>query len=62
MSAPLFENLATVEEIAIGLGVAPQTVRNWVAKRAIPHVRVGRRTMFLRTSIAAWLAQREVQS
>ncbi len=55
----LFENLVTVEELAGALGLAPQTIRNWVALRQIPYLRVGGKTRFRRKSIEAWLEQKE---
>lgn len=58
----LFDNrisLMSVEELAGELGVAPKTVRNYVAQRIIPFVRVGRRTMFRLGSIEAWLDRKE---
>lgn len=61
-SEPFIENLATVEELAGALGLAPKTVRNWVARRQIPFVRIGKRTRFRRQSIEAWLEQQEFKS
>lgn len=55
----LIEKLVTVEELAEALGLAPQTIRNWVALRQIPFVRIGGRTRFLKRSIEAWLEQKE---
>ena len=31
-SGKLFDNLITVEELAVIFGLAPQTIRNWVAQ------------------------------
>lgn len=61
---PIFENLGlmTVEELAGALMQAPQTIRNWVSKRQIPFVRVGRKTMFRREAIEAWLTKKENKS
>ena len=56
---PLIENLVTVEELAGALGIAPKTVRNWVALRKIPYLRVGGKTRFRRRSIEAWLERKE---
>ena len=61
-SAKLFDNrivLITVEELADSFGVSPKTIRNYVAKRIIPFVRVGRRTMFRVGSIETWLERKE---
>lgn len=54
-----FEKLMTVEELADAFGLAPQTIRNWVAKRSIPFVRVGGRSMFRKRSVEAWLDRKE---
>ena len=43
-SGLLFDNLINVETTAEVLGVAPKTVRKWVAIRSIPFVRIGHRT------------------
>jgi excisionase family DNA binding protein len=56
---PLIENLVTVEELAGALGIAPKTVRNWVALRQIPFLRIGGKTKFRRRSIEAWLERKE---
>jgi excisionase family DNA binding protein len=53
-----FEKLFTVEDLAGAFGFAPQTIRNWVALRQIPFVRIGGKTRFRKGSIEAWLAQR----
>jgi excisionase family DNA binding protein len=55
----LFERLMTVEDLAGVCRVAPQTVRNWVALRRLPFVRLGRKTRFRRQSIDAWLERKE---
>lgn len=60
--ALFFENrieLLTVEELAGELGLAPKTIRNYVARRCIPFVKIGRRTMFRLKSIEAWLERKE---
>jgi excisionase family DNA binding protein len=56
-----FEKLMTVEELADALGLAPQTIRNWVALRRLPYLRIGGRTRFRRDSLRAWLAKQENQ-
>ena len=54
-----FGNLITVEELAVIFGLAPQTIRNWVALGKIPYVKIGRRNMFLKGSLQKWLHQKE---
>ena len=58
-----FENrILTVEEVAIFLGFAPQTIKNWVAQRKIPFIRIGRKTRFCPKSLRAWLKRKEFES
>ena len=54
-----FGNLITVEELAVFLGLAPQTIRNWVARGKLPYVKLGRRNMFLKRSMQEWLNRKE---
>ena len=58
--ALLFDNLITVEELAVIFGLAPQTIRNWVALGKLPYVKIGKRNMFLKGSLQKWLNQKEV--
>jgi len=64
LGGALFDNLnlLTVEELAKAFRRAPKTIRNWVAKRQIPFVMLGRRVMFRRESIEAWLKKKEIKS
>ena len=55
----LFENLITVEELAVIFGLAPQTIRNWVAQGKLPRVKLGKRNWFLTGSLQEWLNQKE---
>ena len=52
-------NLISVEELAVIFGLAPQTIRNWIALGKIPHVKIGRKWFFLRRSVQEWLNQKE---
>ncbi len=52
--------LLTIDDVAALLGKKPQTIRNLVAKRGIPFI-PGRPVRFLKSSIAAWLIQKEVK-
>ena len=55
----LFDNLITVEELAVIFGLAPQTIRNWVAQGKLPRVKLGKRNWFLTGSLQKWLNQKE---
>ncbi len=58
-----FDNrILSVEEVAVFLGFAPQTIKNWVAQRKIPFIRLGRKTRFCPKSIQAWVKQKEFKS
>ena len=61
-SGKFFDNLITVETTAEALGVAPKTIRKWVAVRVIPHVRIGHRIMFRPKSLELWLTRKEEKS
>ncbi len=52
-------NLISVEELAVIIGLAPQTIRNWVALGKIPHVKIGKKWFFLKGSVQEWLNQKE---
>ena len=52
-------NVITVEELAVFFGLAPQTIRNWVAKGKLPYVKIGKRNMFLRRSVQEWINRKE---
>lgn len=52
----------TVEDLADAFGFAPQTVRNWVALRKIPFIKLGGKTRFRRGSIEAWIERKEFRS
>ena len=58
-SGTLFDNLITVEELAVIFGLAPQTIRNWVAQGKLPRVKLGKRNWFLTGSLQKWLNQKE---
>ena len=55
----LFENLITVEELAVIFRLAPQTIRNWVAQGKLPYVKIGKRHWFLKRSVQEWLHRKE---
>jgi excisionase family DNA binding protein len=62
-SGKLFENLdiglLSIEEVAALLGKRPQTIRNLIAKRQLPFVRVGRKNFVRRESLETWLKRKE---
>ena len=50
------ENLLSLAEASIILGVSPFTLRTWLAKGSgPPHLRVGRLIKIRRASLEAWL-------
>lgn len=51
--------LMTRQEVAAALGVTPKAVHNWMARREIPFVMVGRKAMFLREGVKEWLRKKE---
>ncbi|NRA47177.1 MAG: helix-turn-helix domain-containing protein [Oligoflexales bacterium] len=67
MGKEFFDNRIEVErpvdvfEIAEFLGKKPSTVRNWIStgRFAIPHFRLGNKSMFFKSCVSKWL--REVQ-
>ena len=52
-------NLISVEELAVIFRLAPQTIRNWIALRKIPYVKIGRRHFFQEESLKRWLTKKE---
>lgn len=49
-------------EAAEILGVSTWTIYDLARRRVLPHVRVGRRVLFRRTSLLAWLQAQEQAS
>ncbi|MGZ3672627.1 MAG: hypothetical protein ACXVCB_22270 [Bdellovibrionota bacterium] len=41
--------------------MAPQTLRNWVALRRVPFIRIGGKTRFRWKIVEAWLERKEFQ-
>lgn len=52
----------TAKEVAEMLGISEWTVYDWVRKKLIPHIRVGKRVLFRRNSILQWLEAQEQAS
>ena len=55
----IFDDLITVEELAVVFGLAPKTIRNWIARGKIPHVKIGRKHFLQKRSVKKWLNQKE---
>ncbi|MFI5338914.1 MAG: helix-turn-helix domain-containing protein [Candidatus Methylomirabilales bacterium] len=53
------EKLSLLESAPL-LGVSPYTLRAWVRERRIPFYRCGRRLVFSRKELEAWLAAHRV--
>ena len=48
-------------EAAVYLGCTPGTLRQWAAKRRVPHVKVGRLVRFRQQDLARFLDKNAVQ-
>ncbi|MCZ0931646.1 MAG: helix-turn-helix domain-containing protein [Oligoflexia bacterium] len=57
----LFDNLITIEELADYIGVSQKTIRNWVAMRSIPFLRIGRKTFFCFEKLDKWFQTKEFE-
>jgi len=53
--------LLSVAETAERLGIAVQTLRNWISQKRVPYVKLGRRTLFDPRQIERWLSQHTVR-
>ena len=56
-----FDNLITIEELADYIGVSQKTIRNWVAMRSIPFLRIGRKTFFYFEKLDKWFQTKEFE-
>ena len=52
--------LLSMRDAARSLGISERTVWTLVQERRLPHLRVGRRVLFSRASLEAWIAQQQV--
>lgn len=52
----------TADEVAQILGLSTWSIYDLVRQRAIPHIRVGRRVLFRRSSILNWVDELEAAS
>ena len=54
------KKILQIEDVAVILGFAPQTIRNWISQGKIPFIKLGRRKMFLWSRLEEWLITKEV--
>ena len=59
---PLAEPLLTADEVAALLRVPRSTVYELTRTRRLPHLKVGRRTLFVRGDLDAWVIEQRVQT
>ena len=59
--APLSEPLLTADEVAALLRVPRSTVYELTRSRRLPHIKVGRRTLFVRVDLDAWVVANRVE-
>ena len=57
---PLSEPLLTADEVAALLRVPRSTVYELTRTRRLPHIKVGRRTLFVRVDLDAWVVANRV--
>jgi excisionase family DNA binding protein len=57
---PLSEPLLTADEVAALLRVPRSTVYELTRTRRLPHIKVGRRTLFVRVDLDAWIVANRV--
>jgi excisionase family DNA binding protein len=56
----LLDDYLTVGELAAELGVATITIKRWAAlKEGPPFTKLGRRVLYRRASVQAWLVKQE---
>ena len=58
--APLSEPLLTADEVAALLRVPRSTIYELTRTRRLPHIKVGRRTLFVRVDLDAWVMSQRV--
>ena len=59
---PLSEPLLTADEVAALLRVPRSTVYELTRTRRLPHIKVGRRTLFVRVDLDAWVIANRIAS
>jgi excisionase family DNA binding protein len=53
--------LLSTSEVAILTGFRPKTIRQWVSRRLLNHIRIGNRLRFRLAAVELFLGQREVR-
>ena len=61
MAARANQDIMSAEEVAVFLGLARNSVYEAAGRGEIPHRRVGRRLIFSREALLAWLAWRQAE-
>jgi excisionase family DNA binding protein len=56
------QNLISTKEAAAMLGVSPLTLESWKARKYIPFVRLGRRTLYDPHDLEAWIEKNKVKA
>lgn len=56
----LSEPLLTADDVAELLRVPRSTVYELTRSRRLPHIKLGRRTLFVRSDLASWVASSRV--
>ena len=54
--------LLSVDEAAHILSISPYTLYYWTSAKKIPHYRIGKRVMFAKCDLAAWVASRRIKA
>ncbi len=58
----LSEPLLTADEVAALLRIPRSTVYELTRTRRLPHLKVGRRTLFVRVDLDAWVAEQRISA
>lgn len=51
--------IMSIDDVAACLKLSPRTIRNWMAMKKFPYVRIGSKRMVLKASLLAWLKSKE---
>ena len=59
---PLSEPLLTADDVSALLRIPRSTVYELTRTRRLPHIKVGRRTLFVRGDLDAWIVEQRVKT